>query len=707
MIDTTKTSSLSLGAVSSCAQLVERSRSKSRLRLWLRRESREAIEKAKSLEDCCFHSVPSCIFHHLKMEQDKEKDKEKNEEVTASQMSVGMKRKNPPHDEGSASSAAANAQTMMVTTKKQQPPLSSLSSESCPYLDTINRSLLDFDFEPSCCVTLESSPHVYGCLVCGKFFRGKGKQTPAYLHSVNDNHSVFVHLQRGTFHCLPEDYVIRDPSLRDISDALHPTFTRDDVRRLDSNRGLARDLFGRRYLPGFVGLNNLNKTDYINATVQALAHVRPLRDFFLRLGGDERGRGLDGNHANTGTKYSTLVQCLGELMRKMWSEKRFKSTVDPHMFVQAVSVESKKRYTIGKQVEVGEFIAWLLHRLHIGLGGTHRAKSSIVHDVFMGTVEVTTRQRKRKKKHLKVEEGGELYEEEEDDRVGSDDEEEYKAKEEEEKTREEEKQQQINDDNTKWTVEETTTTTNFLQLTLDIPEKPLFKDEEGGLVIPQEPLVSVLRKFDGVSFNDVLDKRTGGVLPVMKRRYRIQTLPKYLILHLARFKRNGFYIEKNPTIVPFPVKNLDLSHYVFHSDDTKKKKKKKEKRIPTKEEVQNMSVKQLKALLTKHGRADIAENHIDKAELVEATLDFVTKSLPDLLADKYDLVANITHNNPAEVGREGRRDPLEEGSYRCHVQHEPSGQWYEIQDLHVQETMPQLIGLSECYVLIFERKGLR
>ena len=28
------------------------------------------------------------------------------------------------------------------------------------------------------------------------------------------------------------------------------------------------DLFGKQYLPGFVGLNYLNKTDYVNATAQ-------------------------------------------------------------------------------------------------------------------------------------------------------------------------------------------------------------------------------------------------------------------------------------------------------------------------------------------------------------------------------------------------------------------------------------------------------
>lgn len=94
------------------------------------------------------------------------------------------------------------------------------------------------------------------------------------------------------------------------------------------------------------------------------------------------------------------------------------------------------------------------------------------------------------------------------------------------------------------------------------------------------------------------------------------------------------------------------------------------------------------------------------SKLLEYALDFLVKSIPQLLQEKYDLVANITHDSPQQVGKEGKRDPLEEGSYRCHVQHLATKQWYEMQDLHVQETMPQLIALSESYVLIFEKKGM-
>ncbi len=36
------------------------------------------------------------------------------------------------------------------------------------------------------------------------------------------------------------------------------------------------------YLPGIVGLNNIKANDYCNVVLQALCHVKPLRDYFLR-----------------------------------------------------------------------------------------------------------------------------------------------------------------------------------------------------------------------------------------------------------------------------------------------------------------------------------------------------------------------------------------------------------------------------------------
>lgn len=428
----------------------------------------------------------------------------------------------------------------------------------CPYLDTIQRSLLDFDFEPACSISMQTGPHIYGCLVCGKYFRGRGIQTPAYTHSVEESHFVFVHLTNGTFHCLPDDYEIKDTSLVDIQDALHPKFSPSEIRTIDTHTELSRDLFGRRYLPGFVGLNNLHKTDCVNAAVQALAHVQPLRDFFLSKSHNESLLSSKKSQASNRLAHH-VAQCFGELVRKIWSSKRFKSTVDPHMLIQAIATASKKRFKVGVQAEAGELVAWLLHRLHVGTGGGRKAGSSIVHKTFQGKVRVTTREAKRKRLEAKAEE---------DDRWGSEDE-----------GATEQEGIKMNDQEVLVEIEETATDTHFLQLTLDIPEKPLFRDEDGGLVIPQEPLVSVLKKFDGVTFSDALNR--SGV--AQRKRYQLLKLPDYLILHLARFKDNRYTKEKNPSIVMFPVKNLDLGEYVH----------KEKQSLPTEEQIRGMTVRQV------------------------------------------------------------------------------------------------------------------
>ena len=136
-------------------------------------------------------------------------------------------------------------------------------------------------------------------------------------------------------------------------------------------------------------------------------------------------------------------------------------------------------------------------------------------------------------------------------------------------------------------------------------------------------------------------------------------------------------------------------------------------------------IKELKALLQRYGQTNLVARStgMEKQEFLEIVVDFCSKSLPDLLADKYDLVANITHDLPSDVGAEdnhnnqnktnnskskaNKKDPLQEGSWKCHCQHRATGKWYEMQDLHVQEIMPQQIGLSESYLLIFERKSVK
>ena len=73
-------------------------------------------------------------------------------------------------------------------------------------------------------------------------------------------------------------------------------------------------------------------------------------------------------------------------------------------------------------------------------------------------------------------------------------------------------------------------------------------------------------------------------------------------------------------------------------------------------------------------------------------------------APRYDLLANACHDLQSGLGKDAQQDPLQHGTYRVHVHQESSDQWYEIQDLHVSETMPQLIGLSESLLTIYQRR---
>lgn len=70
----------------------------------------------------------------------------------------------------------------------------------------------------------------------------------------------------------------------------------------------------------------------------------------------------------------------------------------------------------------------------------------------------------------------------------------------------------------------------------------------------QVPIFDLLKKFDNQHTSD--DIRAG------RRRFKLTKLPSYMVVHIKRFTKNNFFVEKNPTIVNFPVKNLELRDVV-------------------------------------------------------------------------------------------------------------------------------------------------
>ncbi|XP_065833453.1 ubiquitin carboxyl-terminal hydrolase 39-like [Oscarella lobularis] len=456
-------------------------------------------------------------------------------------------------------------------------------SRHCPYLDTINRLVLDFDFEKLCSVSL-SHLNVYACLVCGKYFQGRGKHSHAYTHSVQLSHHVFLNLHTLKFYCLPDNYEVIDPSLEDIKYVLNPTFSEEDITHLDDKKK-TRALDGSTYLPGLVGLNNIKANDYMNVVLQALVHVLPLRNFFLRE------QNYSGIKRPPGDQTFMLVQRFGELFRKLWNPRNFKSHVSPHEMCQAVVKASKKQFQFIQQGNPIDFLQWLLNTLHRALGGTKKKGSSVIYKAFQGMMRVHSRKLP----------------------PPSENDDEYRRL----------LQQKE--------FQESSTETPFVFLTLDLPPAPLFQDEFEKNIIPQVPLIDLLAKFDGTTQREYQTYKDSYM-----KRFELVELPPYLILCIRRFTKNSFFVEKNPTIVNFPLE-IDMAEYLS-SDPA-----------------------------------------------VQDRYPHTT----------YRLVANIVHDGKPKPGQ---------GTYRTHNRHPGTGQWFELQDLHVTDLLPQMITLTESLIQFYELK---
>ncbi|KAJ8294737.1 putative mRNA-splicing protein ubp10 [Rhodotorula toruloides] len=454
------------------------------------------------------------------------------------------------------------------------------------YLDTINRAALDFDFERLCSVTL-SHNHIYACLVCGKYFQGRGKSTPAYAHALNEDHHVYINLDTRKVYVLPDGYEVDDASLADIKYLLYPTFTPQMLEKIDHQTQPELDLARKEYYPGFVGLNNMKHNSYMNAVLQLLLHVPPLRDYLILQ--------LDPS-SSSARPTSELTIRLGLLARKLWNPHAFKSQVSPHEFLQEVANASGGKFKITEQGDPLEFLKWLLNQVHRDLGGGRKPRSSIVYSAFQGEVRVDDQQ------IIKTGEFGTKPKFDIDREIKS-------------------------------------TKTPFLFLALDLPPPPLFQDAVETNIIPQVPISAVLSKYDG---STTREDTQAGVL----KRSKITRLPPFLIVYYKRFLSNRFLEEKNPTIVNFPLKGVDMSEYV------------------------------------------------DSAET---------------LAAHYDLTANLSLQSSTSTGTTAT-SPSAEWKVHVHLRNAEKGKedegekWFEVQDLNVREIEKGMVPLAETYIQIWERR---
>lgn len=469
------------------------------------------------------------------------------------------------------------SRVVKVATRKTGP--SATQQTACPYLDTIATTNLDFDFERKCSVSL-SPVHVYACLVCGKYFSGRGKNTHAYKHALENGHHMFMHLETAATYCLPDGYEVSSDAsatLRRIRDVLKPeTYMANNseycVDSVESAPMWRRALDGSEFLVGVTGLNGTahkgeRDSDGICAVLQSLSRVTPLRRRLL----------MESESSESSSSSSSIWKHLSHLTKKMWNERNFKGHSSPHEFVQAVRTRSKDAFGTGIGGDAAHFLRWLLNEL------------------------IREDKKKKKEKEKKVGGGDDIesmFQGELEIITGDDD-----------------------DGNDTQTQQQRQ---KFLMLHMELPHVPLFQDARSeSQVIPQVSLErSLLKRFDASTPD-----------PKTRRRFRITKLPDYLVISYSRFVKNNFFTEKNPTIVTFPVRGLNVADHV---------------------------------------------------------------PVPEGEAATYDLVANIVHDGPSIED--------ESSSYRAMVYHAPDKNWYETQDLRVEEVLPQQVNLTETYVQIYERR---
>jgi U4/U6.U5 tri-snRNP-associated protein 2 len=310
------------------------------------------------------------------------------------------------------------------------------------YLDTIDRKVLDFDFEKLCSVTL-SNINVYACLVCGKYYQGRGPKSQAYFHSLEEGHHVYVNMETKKVFVLPEGYEVNSKSLDDIKFVVDPRMSKTEVARLDKEPKVSWDLSNREYIPGFVGMNNIKANDYFNVVIQALSHVVPLRNYFMLEDLSSRPQ--------IAQRFSTLV-------RKIWNPRAFKTHVSPHELLQEVALRSSKRFNLTDQGDPVDFISWF------AVGGSKtKPNSSIVQKVFQGTLKIESQEIT-----ARADAGDRL---------------------------------RFEDAAVK------TEISKFLVLTLDLPAAPLFQDALEKNIIPQVPLTTILGKYDGMRPQEKMKNR--------------------------------------------------------------------------------------------------------------------------------------------------------------------------------------------------------
>lgn len=368
------------------------------------------------------------------------------------------------------------------------------AESTCPYLVTVDRRALDFD-RAAVCEVSGAAQHVYACLVCGAYVRGRGPGTPATAHALARGHHVFLAMDSLRTYCLPDDYEIDDPSLDDVRGAARPAISRDELRALDAAATGApprRALDGAPFRPGYVGLNaaaGAAAASPLNAVTQLLLRVTPLRDAMLLA---------PLPHRSLAAKGPSLATALALLAQKVWNPRALKRCVNPQQLAHAVADRRRAQLRGHSPVAAATAPAadgarwdplglytWLVAALAEDAPGWTKPLRGRVRTVATPS-DAARRVASAPLPELSVRE------------------------------------------------------TPFVSLRVDLPE--------GAHDVPLETL---LAKYDGARRS--LDPATGEY-----KQYVLLDMPEFLVLQVRRFRRELYFAEKNGSVVALPLDNMLL-----------------------------------------------------------------------------------------------------------------------------------------------------
>ena len=145
---------------------------------------------------------------------------------------------------------------------------------------------------------------------------------------------------------LPKGNIITDPSHYDIIHSYDPIYTENEIQTFDTlTENECNDYFKKKYIRGFIGLNKIGKTDFINVLIQCIGHCSEVRNKLLNKTMIDQ---LENQF-----KYPEFVKKMSLIIRKQWNNQALKALITPFELTSELQ-RIKKTFSIDKQGDVIE-----------------------------------------------------------------------------------------------------------------------------------------------------------------------------------------------------------------------------------------------------------------------------------------------------------------------------------------------------------------